>query len=53
MRFDPSPAAIWRKYERDRDYKRSIGLYDRVRRNEAFYLGRQWEGLQASSRSTR
>ena len=49
MRFDPSPAAIWRKYERDRDYKRSIGLYDRVRRNEAFYLGRQWEGLRVQS----
>ena len=40
MKFDPSPTAIWKKYERDRDYKRSIGLYDRVRRNEAFYLGR-------------
>ena len=49
MRFGPSPAAIWRKYERDRDYKRSIGLYDRVRRNEAFYLGRQWEGLKVQS----
>ena len=49
MRFDPSPAAIWQKYERDRDYKRSIGLYDRVRRNEAFYLGRQWEGLRVQS----
>lgn len=49
MRFDPSPAAIWKKYERDRDYKRSIGLYDRVRRNEAFYLGRQWEGLRVQS----
>ena len=49
MKFDPSPTAIWRKYERDRDYKRSIGLYDRVRRNEAFYLGRQWEGLRVQS----
>lgn len=49
MQFDPSPAVIWRKYERDRDYKRSIGLYDRVRRNEAFYLGRQWEGLRVQS----
>lgn len=49
MRFDPAPAAIWKKYERDRAYKRSIGLYDRVRRNEAFYLGRQWEGLRVQS----
>ena len=49
MQFDRSPAEVWRKYERDRDYKRSIGLYDRVRRNEAFYLGRQWEGLRVQS----
>ena len=49
MKFDPSPTAIWKKYERDRDYKRSIGLYDRVRRNAAFYLGRQWEGLRVQS----
>nr|WP_302649915.1 hypothetical protein [uncultured Agathobaculum sp.] len=49
MQFDPAPAAIWRKFERDRDYKRSIGLYDRVRRNEAFYLGRQWEGLKVQT----
>lgn len=49
MKFDLSPAAVWRKYERGQDYKRSIGLYDRVRRNEAFYLGRQWEGLKVQS----
>lgn len=49
MKFDPSPAAIWRAYERGQDYKRAIGLYDRVRKNEAFYLGRQWEGLRVQS----
>ena len=49
MQFDRTPAEVWRRYERDRDYKRSIGLYDRVRRNEAFYLGRQWEGLRVQS----
>ena len=49
MQFDLSPAALWKRYERDLDYKRSIGLYDRVRRNEAFYLGRQWEGLRVQS----
>ncbi|MFQ9126163.1 MAG: hypothetical protein ACLR4Z_04305 [Butyricicoccaceae bacterium] len=26
MQFDRSPAEVWRRYERDRDYKRSIGL---------------------------
>ncbi len=49
MHFDLSPASVWRAFERGQDYKRSIGLYDRVRRNEAFYLGRQWEGLRVQS----
>lgn len=49
MQFDRTPAEVWRRFECDRDYKRSIGLYDRVRRNEAFYLGRQWEGLRVQS----
>ncbi len=50
MKFDPSPTAIWKKYERDRDYKAlNRFIYDRVRRNEAFYLGRQWEGLRVQS----
>lgn len=49
MQFDLSPAAVWRNFERGQDYKRAIGLYDRVRRNEAFYLGHQWEGLRVQS----
>lgn len=49
MKFDLTPAGVWRAYERGQDYKRSIGLFDRVRRNEAFYLGLQWEGLRVQS----
>ena len=52
MKFDPSPTAIWKKYERDRDYKRSIGLYDvcgATRRFTSAGSGRDC----ACSRSTR
>ncbi|MBR5502638.1 MAG: hypothetical protein IKV55_06360, partial [Oscillospiraceae bacterium] len=28
-------------------YNQSIGLYDTVRQNENFYLGEQWQGLNA------
>lgn len=49
MKFDNSPAAIWRLYERGQDYKRSLGLYDRVRQNEDFFQGRQWEGLRVNT----
>lgn len=34
---------IWRLYEAGRDYKRRIGLYETVRRNEKFYRGEQWQ----------
>ncbi len=32
----------WRLYETGKDYKRRIGLYETVRRNERFYRGEQW-----------
>ena len=36
--------ATWRQYEAGKDYKRRIGLYETVRRNERFYRGDQWRG---------
>lgn len=37
----------WREYEAGKEYKRSIGLYETVRRNERFYRGEQWHGSEA------
>ncbi len=36
----------WRQYEAGKDYKRKIGLYENVRRNERYYRGDQWHGSQ-------
>ena len=33
----------WQQYEAGKEYKRRIGLYETVRRNEAFYRGDQWK----------
>lgn len=33
----------WRQYEAGKEHKRRIGLYETVRRNEAFYRGEQWQ----------
>ena len=33
----------WQQYEAGKDYKRRIGLYETVRRNERFYRGDQWQ----------
>lgn len=32
----------WRQYEAGLEYKRRIGLFETVRRNERFYRGEQW-----------
>lgn len=34
----------WEEYEAGKEYKRRIGLYETVRRNERFYRGDQWHG---------
>lgn len=39
----------WKLYEEGRDYKRRIGLYERVRENERFYRGDQWHGVNAEN----
>lgn len=38
----------WQQYEAGCDFKRSIGLYERVRENERFLRGDQWHGVQNS-----
>ncbi|MBQ7384075.1 MAG: hypothetical protein IJV72_04715, partial [Clostridia bacterium] len=37
----------WSQYEAGKAYKRSIGLYEKVRVNERFYRGDQWYGSGA------
>ena len=33
--------AVWKEYQRGVDYNNRIGLYDRVKTNENFFIGRQ------------
>ncbi len=47
MNILKSPTDIWSEYYKGRSYNAGIGLYDRVSLNENFYLGKQWEGLNA------
>lgn len=39
--------SAWQLYEAGKDYKRRIGLYETVRRNERFYRGDQWHGTES------
>ncbi len=42
--MNEQPTVAWQQYEAGKDYKRRIGLYETVRRNERFYRGDQWKG---------
>ncbi len=39
----------WQQYEAGKNYKRRIGLYETVRRNERFYRGDQWQSGEAGA----
>lgn len=38
---------IWKEYQEGRAYNEGIDLYDTVEKNENFYTGKQWEGVNA------
>ncbi|MDO4173314.1 MAG: hypothetical protein Q4D42_00995 [Eubacteriales bacterium] len=40
---------VWKEYQRGVDYNNRITLYDRVKTNENFFIGRQWEGLNVTT----
>ena len=44
---DLNVTAAWQQYEAGKEYKRRIGLYETVRRNERFYRGDQWRGSRS------
>ena len=39
--------SVWSEYEKGESYHTQINLHDRVKRNEQFYNGDQWEGVNA------
>lgn len=47
MKIKTDAPGIWKEYQKGRDYKEHIKLYSNVRKNEAFYIGDQWAGLNA------
>ena len=43
---------IWAQYQKATAYNASVDLYDTVKNNENFFIGRQWEGVQANGLPT-
>jgi len=42
----------WKDYEAGRDHNDTLGLYDNVTRNELFYIGDQWHGVDSGGLPT-
>ena len=52
MKQESTPESVWNEYEKDCQFKLGLNLYDTVRVNENFYIGKQWEGVQANGLPT-
>lgn len=48
----PTHEQGWKLYQRGVAYNASIGLNDTVKANENFFVGKQWEGVQANGLPT-
>lgn len=51
-RDKPDIISGWKLYEDGEAYKNRLNLYDTVRVNENFFVGRQWEGVEANGLPT-
>ena len=51
-RKGPTPEEVAILYDKSRKYKTALDLYDCVNTNENFYIGKQWEGVQANGLPT-
>ncbi len=48
MKLGKETTKTWQQYEAGKDYKRRIRLYDRVRTNEKFLIGEQWQNADGT-----
>lgn len=46
-RSDITPEKVWNEFVRAKHFNDAIGLYDTVEKNEHFYIGDQWHGVNA------
>ena len=49
---DPGYEKVYQRYTKGVQFNNQIGLYDTVENNENFYIGKQWEGVQANGNPT-
>lgn len=49
---EPGFETVWQRYQKGVMFNDQIGLYDTVENNENFFIGKQWEGVQANGNPT-
>ena len=42
-----APEEVWGEYQKGLAYNQAIGLFETVQRNEDFFIGDQWKGVNA------
>lgn len=47
-----TPEEVRKRYNKGVEFKTQLGLYDTVTKNENFYIGKQWEGVQSNGLPT-
>lgn len=52
MEKKTDPQKVWNEFEATCTFKAGLNLYDNVRANENFYIGKQWEGVQSNGLPT-
>ena len=43
----PEPSTLWSEYQKGQSFNNALGLYETVERNEDFFTGNQWRGVNA------
>ena len=49
---EPNAEIGWQLYQKSLDFKNSINLFDTVKTNENYFVGKQWEGIETSGLPT-
>lgn len=49
---DLTPERIFGLWDKSRNFNESVGLYDTVKTNEDFFIGKQWEGVRSNGLPT-
>lgn len=52
MAENMTPEKVWAEFDAACTFKAGLNLYENVQANENFYIGKQWEGVQANGLPT-